>query len=311
MSFYVIEPQVVEPADVLEHSVEALDPTPAWSVGEWANGALCHRPATRQVYRRVGAGVDTADTPPEASPDTWQKLRVCSKYAAFEYYESTPTVQADGQPLRIVLQPRRRVDTVGLYGLRGQLARITVRHGGQVLFGPAERSLQRRDVLGWYDWFTASFLQQGAIVWINIPPVSGVQIEIEILPVSGQASVQYIVLGRGEWLGDMEWNPDIDSSNFSQIEREFDGSLRPGVSLVRRRTVPGFAGSFIVPASNVDRVRGVRDRLNGMPALWIGLATQPDSPYYLSLLLFGLYRRLTYSPDSIHEAQAKIEIEEL
>lgn len=317
MSFYVIEPLPLEPGTVLEHSVDALDPSPEWVSGvPWEAGALCHRPSTRRVYRRVGAGTDTAQATPESTPAAWQDLRACNKYAAFDFYESTPTQQSDGEPLRIVLQPARRIDTVGLYGLVGGVARLTVRKNGQVIYprpqdADGQRGLQRREVHGWYDWFTAPFLQLSATSWIRIPPISGAQVEIEIMPVSGQASVQYIVLGRGEWLGDLEWRPDIDAENYSRIERSFDGNLRPGVTLVRRRTVPRFVGDFVVPAGNVDRVRGVRDRLNGVPALWVGLAGMPDSPFYQSVLLFGIYRHLSYSPDNVHEALAKVEIEEL
>lgn len=312
MSFYVTEPLSISPAQVVEHSVDVLDPSPLWAPGtNWADGDLCHRVETRRVYRRVGAGTDTAVQTPEASPAAWQDLRVCNQYAAFEYYESTPTEQIGGAPLRFVLQPGRRVDTVGLYGLHGKGASIKVRKGADVVFALNERSLQRREVSGWYDWFTAPFLQVASTVWIDIPPMTGATIEIEILPVSDKASVQYIVLGRGEWLGDMEWNPEIDADNYSEIRRAMDGSLRPGVTLMRRRSVPRFAGSFVVPANNVDRVRGVRARLGGIPALWVGLARHPNSPYYQSLLLFGLYRRFPYSPDTVHDATAKIEIEEL
>lgn len=310
MSFNVIEPISIAPAQVVQHSVTAMDPSPAWTAGQtWTEGALCHRPTTLRVYRRITAGTDTV--PPEEAPKVWQSLRACNQYAAFNYTENTPTAQADGLPLRIVLQPGRRVDTVGLYGLQGARATITARVAGQVIYGPKAEALQMRDVRGWYDFFTASFLQRGAMVFVQLPPFSGAEIEIVIEPVSGAASVQYIVLGRSEFLGRMEWRPSIVGNNFSRIEREFDGSLRPGVSLVRQRTVPGFSGSFIVPASNVDRLRRIRDRLNAVPALWAGLATSPGSNYYESVLLFGLYRRLEYTPDNLTFASAAIEIEEL
>lgn len=311
MSFYVNAPVDITPANVLSHSVAVLDPSTEWVADRaWAADELCHRPLTRRVYRRLTAGTDAVL--PEASPKIWQDLRACNKYAAWDYYESTPTAQTDGQPLRIVLKTGVRVDTLGLYGLIGASATATVRVDGAVLEGwPKTISLQQRDVRNWYEWFTAPFRQRGAIVFTNIPPFSGAEIEIVIEPVSGVASVQYILPARGEYLGDMQWEPSISGSNFSRIEREFDGGLRPSVSLVRRRLVPSFSGKFNVPASNVDRVRSIRDRYNAKPVLWLGLSDMPNSPYYESLLLYGIYRRLDVSFNNVHWSNASIEIEEL
>lgn len=313
MSFRAIQPYPVSDSQIVSHSVTAMDPTRLWSAQQtWAKDELCHRAETRRVYKRITAGTDAAGAlPPESDPNTWQDTRACNKFAAFVYTESTPTTQTGGLPLRITLRVGKRVDTLGLYGVIGQQARITVRSGGQVIFGPKVEKPLRREVRGWYEWFTAPFLQRGAVAFVRLPPLSGAEIDIELTPASGRASVQYIVAGLAEFLGELRWRPSIVGSNFSRIEREFDGSLRPGVSLIQRRTVPGFSGSFLVPALNVDRLRRVRDRLNAVPALWVGLATQPGSPYYESVLLFGVYRRLEYTPDNVHNAEASIEIEEL
>lgn len=311
MSFYVNDPVEIKPVKVTSHSVVELDTSIEWvAQRQWAEGELCHRPSTLRVYRRLVAGKD--DVLPEDSPKIWQNLRACNKYAAWDYYESTPTAQKDGQPLHIVFAPGMRVDTLGLYGLIGYSATVTVRVGGDVLEGwPQKVSLQRRDVKGWYDWFTAPFRQREAIVFNNLPPMSGAEIEIVIEPLSGVASVQYILPARGEYIGDLHWEPNISGSNFSRIEREFDGGLRPNVSLVRRRLVPTFSGKFRVPARNVDRVRGIRDRYNAKPVLWVGLSDTPDSPYYEGLLMYGIYRRLEVSPSTPHWANGSIEIEEL
>lgn len=313
MSFRVIEPYAIGDAQILSSSVASLDPSRLWAAQQaWAKDELCHRAETRRVYKRVTAGTDSSGAPPpESAPEVWQDVRACNKFAAFVYTESTATTQKDGQPLRIKLRVGKRVDTLGLYGVVGRRATVTVRQAGAVVHGPRVENLLRREVHGWYDWFTAPFLQRGAVAFVSLPPLSGSEIEIEISPASGTASVGYVVVGRAEYLGDLHWRPNITGSNFSRIEREFDGSLRPGVSLIQRRTVPGYSGAFQVPANNVDRVRRVRDHLNAIPALWVGLATQPNSPYYESVLLFGVYRRLEYTPDNVHNAEATIDIEEL
>jgi len=313
VSFHVIEPYAIGDAQIVSHSVAALDPSKVWAAGQaWTKDELCHRVETKRVYKRVAAGTDAANAePPEKTSEIWQDTRACNKSAAFVYTESTATTQKDGQPLRIKLRVGKRVDTLGLYGVVGHSARVTVRQAGAIVFGPRTEGLLRREVHGWFDWFTAPFLQRGAVAFVRLPPLSSAEIEIEILPASGVASVGYIVCGRAAYLGDLRWRPNIVGSNFSRIEREFDGSLRPGVSLVQRRTVPGFSGAFRVPAYNVDRLRRLRDQLNAVPALWVGLATQPNSPYYESVLLYGVYRRLEYTPDNVHNAEANIEIEEL
>lgn len=309
MTFTVTEPIPITPEMVTAHSVVELDPSPLWVSGHaYAKGELAHRAETLFVYRRVTEGAGT--TPPEDDPQAWQRFRPVNKFAMWHYYKSTPTACV-GVDLVVKFRPGKRVDTLGFYGLRGTAVTIEGHVGAQQVFAPQTRSLQKRFVSGWLGWFTAPFEQINATVFTDLPLVSNIELTVTITASSGIASCQYMVVGRSEFIGDVEWDPQITGSNHSRIERDFDGSLEPGVSLIPRRTVPKEILNLVIPAHNVNRVRAIRDRLNAVPALWNGISKMPDSDYYESVLIFGIYRSLDYSPSNVHWANGSIEVEEI
>lgn len=309
MTLTVTEPIAITPAMVTHHGVSALDPSPLWVSGStYAKGDLAHRAETHYVYRRINAGSGTAA--PEDDTANWQRLRPVNKYAMWDFYKSTPT-RFEGADLVVKFVPGKRVDTLAVYGATGTAVTVECKVSGATIYGPEIRPLQKRFVSGWLDWFTAPFTQVKATAFTDLPMVSGMEITVTITQSGGVAACQYMVCGRAEPVGGVEWDPQDTGTNFSKIEREFDGSLEPGVSLIPRRTVPKAVMTVIVPAANVNRARALRERLNAVPALWNGISDKPFSNYYESVLIFGIYRNWDFSPSNVHFAKSALEVEEI
>ncbi|SDM57411.1 hypothetical protein SAMN05428957_10895 [Oryzisolibacter propanilivorax] len=304
----VLPPMDIGQAQLVSTSVAAEDATPVWAAATaWAKDALCHRVETHMVYRRITAG--TSPTPPEGDAALWQALRPTNRRAMFNLLHDTRT-RVEGGPLTVTLAPGQRVDSLALVGLTGASATVRVAIGADVL----ERSfpLLTRRVRSWYQYFTAPFVQQGALTLWDLPPYRGATITVTITPnaagPAGVAECGRLILGMGARIGELQWDYENDALNFSRIERNFDGSL---AAIEQRRSVPTNALPVRVDAADVDAVLALRARLNAVPALWSGWTRYPDSPYASSALLFGIYRRFAVRPANKRYAQATLEIEEM
>lgn len=304
----VLPSLTVTPAMLLSTSVAVEDPSPVWAAATaWAKDDLCHRVETHLVYRRITAG--TTATAPEADADNWKAIRPTNKWAMFDHLRSTQTT-VNGGPITVVLQPGQRADSLGLLNLVGSRAVIQV-HQGDTLVTEREHSLIQMTAGSWYEYFTGTPEQRANVVVWDLPPFRDAKITVTIEPVSGVASCGRLSLGMGVVVGEVEWEPENDALNFSRIEREFDGSLTPEVTLIARRSVPKATMRVRIDAANVPRMVKLRDQLNAVPALWAGWTRYPESPYADAFLLYGIYRRFPIRPDNKLYASADLELEEM
>lgn len=298
----VLPPIAIGEAKLVSTTVVAEDPSPVWAAAtNYAKDALCHRVETHMVYRRITAG--TSATPPESDPAVWQKARPTNKWAMFNLPYETRT-RVEGGPLTVVITPEQRVDSLALVGLTGTSATV------KLLGTDIERTypLLTRNVRSWYQYFTARFIQRNALTLWDLPPYRGATIEVTITPVSGVAECGRLIVGMSAQIGEMLWDYDNDTTNYSRIERAFDGSL---LDIEPRRNVDTVSLRARVDAADVNNVLQVREDLSATPALWSGWTRYPDSPYAQSALLYGLARRFAVKPENKLYALASLEIEEM
>lgn len=304
----VLPPIKITDAMLVSTTVVTEDPSPVWTAGTpWLKDALCHRVETRTVYRRITAG--TTPTEPENDPAIWKALRPTNKRAMFDSLRSTQTSVAGG-PLTVVIQPGQRVDSIGLLGLVGLSAKIQI-HRGATLIKEYPYSLIQRNSRSWYEYFAGPIGQRSSVVNWSLPPFKDAKITVTIEPVSGVAACGTLALGMNVPVGEAEWGLENDAINFSRIEREFDGTLTPDVTLIQRRSVPKANLRVRVDAANVPRLIKLRDQLNAVPAIWAGMAKFPESPYAEAFLLNGIYRRFPVKPTNKKYAWTDLELEEI
>ena len=300
----VLTPVAITPA-LVTATTAPMDASPAWAAATaYAKDELCHRVATGRVYRRITAG--TSATPPESDPALWRDLRPVNRYAMFDDLRSTRSEVLAG-PLTVSVEPGARFDSLALLGMRGQSVTVTTTTGAAStartfpLFG--------RQVASWYQFFTRPFVQRESLVLWDLAAWRNTTLTVDVQPLagpSGAAGCGVLALGRGEVLGELMWDFEADALNFSETEREFDGSL----VLLRRRAVPKLTIRVRVDAAMTDAVLALRDQLNAVPALWDGFTRYPGSPYAQSARVYGIWRRFSVRPENKKYAIADIELEE-
>jgi hypothetical protein len=97
-----------------------------------------------------------------------------------------------------------------------------------------------------------------------------------------------------------------DALNFSTVDRDFAGNA----ILIPRRTLPKTSQVCWIDKGGVTAARAVRDLLNAVPAMWVGL-DDPNHNYFSSLLILGIYLRFTINLDYEEIARIALELEEV
>jgi hypothetical protein len=259
------------------------------------NGAYSHR-----MFESVQDGNLNH---PVSDPLWWRDIGPTNRWACFDLLRNTGTVRAS--PMIVEVTPGRRVDSIGLAGLVAESILVEVIVAGVVIYSHFE-DLSTRIVTNWYQYFTAEFTFREEVALFDLPPVTSATQRITITSASGDVTCGAIVLGTSVFLGDVEPSAEDDALNFSTVDRDFAGNA----ILIPRRTLPKTSQVCWIDKGGVTAARAVRDLLNAVPAMWVGL-DDPNHNYFSSLLILGIYLRFTINLDYEEIARIALELEEV
>lgn len=234
----------------------------------------------------------------------WQLIGPTNRWAALDYDRNTKS----SAPLSLtyVFAPGQRCNSLGLGGIRANSYSLTVTSviGGGTVYS-ASGSLNTRLTLGWYDYFFGEFTTKESLAFFDVPPYTDAIWTLTLTATSGNAELGSLMVGTYVYLGATQYTAASDALNFSVFDR--DAETGESV-LTRRRTVPKTAQVLLVDKARVNRVRQVREDLNGVPAFWYGIDDDTDG-YFDSLSLVGLYKQFSIDVNYPEQAIVQLEIE--
>jgi hypothetical protein len=279
----------------------------------WASGttyALAARviePSTHTVYESVQAGnmgndptLATSTTP----TDWWIVVGPTNRWAMFDLIRNTAT----SQPLSLtaVVTPGERVNSLALMGVVANSASITVTSGGVTQYTHTE-NLNERSVDGWYDYFFAAFGTRPTVIVFDLPPFTNAVVTVTLTATSGNVECGACVLGNFVDIGTVVAEAESDVLNFSTVDRDFAGGIS---TMVQRRNVPKTIQTIWFPKSDTNKIRALRDSLNGTPAVWAGIDDSTDD-YFEAILILGFYRRFTIDLTLPENGKISLELEQV
>jgi hypothetical protein len=291
--------------DALLTASNAVEPAAgevAWNaVTPYAQGDKVYLPASHARYERLIAGTTPAS--PDTDPTNWAALGPTNRWCMFDLRRNTRTVLAS--PLTVVLTPGQRVDSLALLGLVANAAEVSVTSGGVQVYTRSV-NLNTRTVSNWYEYFFSPFSTKSAIALFDLPPYSDGVITVTLTADSGSVECGGCVIGLQEDLGAVQYQADSDVLNFSSVDRDPFGNAE----MVPRRNVPKTVQNIWLDKARVNRVRGVRESLNAVPAVWAGVENSDDG-WFESLLILGFYRRFSINISLPQHAVVSLELEEI
>jgi len=301
----VIPPIPITPAMLTSSTVPYPDTARgevAWATGTFAVGD--ERVHANKLWSCVQAHAGRTATP-DADAAYWLFKRYANKFAMFDTLRSTPTVATS--PLTVVIAPGERVDSIALTKMQAHQASITIDQGATRIYSESI-NLVDRPTRSWYDYFFRKITLRENEIRFNLPPVSNGVITVTLTHPTADVQIGNLDIGMQEYVGRVQFAPTDDADNYSKITRSvIDGSatLTPSVS------VPKTSQTILVDKADVPRIRRLRDRLNAVRAIWCGLDEKSTSPYFQSLLISGIYRRMPINLKHLNHAEISLELEEI
>lgn len=287
--------------------------SPAWwvSLGEtyqaydvgatYAQGDVVLSASNHMTYESAVAGnIGQALT----DSAKWLELGPTNRWAMFDILRSTASVAPDS--LTVVITPGVRTDSLALLGLVADSVSISVTSAAVEVYSH-EEDLTYREVGGWYDYFFRPFLTRSSVVLFNLPPYGDSVITVTLTGVGRNVECGACVVGTAEYIGQVQAEAESDVLNFSTVTRDFAGGIS---SMVQRRNVPKTVQGIVLEKARVNRVRALRDRLAGAPAVWAGINSNADG-YFEALLILGFYKRFSINLRHPQHAILSLELEEI
>lgn len=259
------------------------------------------RTGIHRKFTRISAGSGTIV--PELDPQNWKDIGATRKWAMYDLKSSQQSVAPS--PLTNVLQLPSRIDSIGLTGLYGSSVRLLLTVGATVYYDKTI-SLLLRNTRTWSDYFFGAFRYRPALVAFDIPPVSGATLTITIT--GSTVKCGRVFLGRAVDMGLATEDAENDVLNFSEIERDFDGSI---ATLVPRPTVPKANLTLRATADMVNKLRDLRVDTNAKVALWSALDDQIGSNWFDAFLIPGIWRVFTINAKRHPSANVSLQLEEI
>lgn len=277
----------------------------AWNAAtNYTTGQTAYLAATHRRYERLApGGADAAS--PETAPTKWKDIGATNKYAMFDVTSSAQTAVTGG-PLTVTLAPGKRITSVGLRGLYGSAVTLTQHVGGTQTYSKTW-NLLLRNTTTWRQYFFGDFLMRPAVVTFDLPMDTSATITITVQPYAGEARCGGVWIGTDEDVGMIIDQPASEVLNFSKIERDEFGTA----TLVRRRNVPVLNYRVRADATQLDRLRELRDRIDAVPALWSGADDRADSTFFNALLLGGVAKKFSISLNSPTHLLVELQLEEI
>lgn len=307
-TFSILVPTVVSGAALVSSTVPEPGPAdpPAWVSGSnYAVGDQRHRTTTHRIYECTQT-VTARTQLPEVDTAYWKEVSATQRWKMFDPMRTIPTVHTS--PLIVEVAPGTRCNAWTLTGVVADSVTVSVIVGAETLYTKTVK-LTRRDTRSWSDYFFGPFQNLRAALDNQMPLSAAATIRFEFTASSGTVSVGKLVVGRSYEFGATEVGGDIDAENYSVIERsDIDATV---TNLRQRRNLPRNALTVYFNASDTDLLLSLRDQLNAVPAVYSGLGNRVAHPWFVSHLLYGLYRRFRITPVSDSIGRLSIETEEM
>lgn len=287
--------KVTEPLHITEamlaHSSIA-EPAPGepavWTSGTaYRVGQRVTRTQTHRIYECVKDVQGRAAATPESAADLWKDMGPTARWNMFALDRNTPSTSSD--PIHVRIKVPGRIDTVGLFGVRGRSVLIVMRDSAGAEVYRHETSMVRRISMRWSDYFFGGFdaAQVESLLRFDLPPVPGATLEVTVSGGAGPYGLAALVIGKSYYIGAAQYNAQSDALNFSRMDRQADGTT----ILLPRRNVPRVDIRLVGPAELTPLIYALRPRLLGKVVIWSGLDDHKEHPYFEPVLSLGFARR--------------------
>ncbi len=221
--------------------------------------------------------------PPATSKDDWFLKGKTNRFRMFDWNQRDPSVGSSED--MIIIRPKQRINSL-MVELQADYIDITVTDGScnNVIY-QMSKSLLKRNVSTFYEWFYVPFVYEKKIVVFDIQPVSDPIIKLTVRSNDGSNEILRLPIGFSIDLGVTQFSPVLDMDNYSKVVRDGFASA----TFYPAQSIPKNEYKIVSNRNRVNVLRKFREDVGSKAAVWSALDDM-DYEYTESLIIFGFVR---------------------
>lgn len=251
-----------------------------------------------KVYQSLAD--DNSGLYPPDNPGAWQDLGATNRWAMFDQFATTQTVQSGQISVRIGCGG---CDVLGLFRVDAVNVSLTVYDGGEAVFSQ-EIDLAEMDIVSsWYDYFFSPYSYREDLL-VALPLFDGAEVEVVFNNPDGQAACGLLAVGKGYYLGETQFEPKVGLLDYSKIQTDKFGRTY----LSQGAFAKSVELDVEIANASLDKVRRKLTAVRGQAVIW---DANNDGCGYESLIVYGFFRQFELTIPGCQTSICTLDIEGL
>lgn len=263
----VVPPVEIAPAAMISNNVPETD-NPLWLIGTaYTVGQkvmLNHRNYEAMVAN-TGKNPETDTT----SPPIWLDLGPTNRWKMFNKRAGNTwtigTFTSNPESIDLTVRPSKRINSIGLVGVRAASVQIQMIVGGSVVYDQTF-SMSKKAGGSWYQYYFGEFKTKDNVARFDLPPFNGADIRVVALAPGSTARIGMMVIGMAKTIGTAVHGSSIADESFSSVKEDDFGN----VTIIPRGKRQMVSFDIVLSSEEVSSVRRTLVPLSDTVALYVG-----------------------------------------
>lgn len=263
----VVPPVEIAPAAMISNNVPETD-NPLWLIGT----AYTVGQKVMLNHRNYEALIANTGKNPEtdtSSPPVWLDLGPTNRWKMFNKRAGNTwtigTYTANPESIDLTVRPGKRINSIGLVGVRAASVQIQMIVGGSVVYDQTF-SMTLKAGGSWYQYYFGPFKTKDNVARFDLPPLNNADIRVLALAPGGTARIGMMVVGVSKTIGTAVYGTTIGIESYSSV-KEDDFGQTTIIPRGKRRTIDF---DIVLAMDQVSSTLRTLEPLSDTVALYVG-----------------------------------------
>lgn len=288
-------------SNVLESDAPTWSSTAAYAIGNRV--MFDHR--IYEALAAVPAGVKPgAETITGENPAKWTDNGPTNRWRMFNKRKGntwTPgTFTSNPESIDLTITPGKRINALGLVGVRGASVRVVMTVGGSAVYDKTF-AMSLKAGGSWYRYYFGEFMTKDNLAILDLPPFANASIRVLLSAPGGTAQVGMLVVGVAKTIGVAVYGTGLGSESYSFVREDDFGNVT--ITPRGRRRYVDF--NIVMGGNQLSSAMRTLEPLSDVAALYIG-AEEIDTT-----VIVGRFDRLALVLTTYDRAEYSLEVRSL
>lgn len=263
----VVPPVEIAPSAMISNNVPETD-NALWLIGtayKVGDKVMLNHRNYEALVEHTGRNPE-ADT---ASPPAWLDLGPTNRWRMFNKRAGntwTPgTFTSSPESIDLTVRPGKRINSIGLIGVRAASVQIQMIVGGSVVYDQTF-SMSLKAGGSWYRYYFGEFKSKDNVARFDLPPFNNADIRVIALAPGSTARIGMMVIGMAKTIGTAVYGTSIGIESYSSVKEDDFGNVTI-VPRGKRRTIDF---DIVLSADQVSSTLRTLEPLSDTVALYVG-----------------------------------------